>query len=289
MSVLSVITGTSRPNGQKKMSRVLVTGGAGSIGSELVRQLSKKHKVYILDQNETGVNDLMEEFRDKAWVYGRVGDVRDYATVEDVFLDFRPEVVYHAAALKHVSPMELVPLEAIQTNIIGTYNVLHIAKKSSVKKLVFISTDKAVQSTSVMGATKRVGEIMARNQGYTVVRFGNVLGSRGSLIPIWERQINAGEAITLTDPGMTRYMMTIEEAVSLVIEAGERSKGGEILVMDMGKPIKILDLAKDLVANLKRNIPIKEIGIRPGEFISEKLMFEEEKATAQLVGKFWHI
>lgn len=269
--------------------RVLVTGGAGSIGSELVRQLSKKHKVYILDQNETGVNDLMEEFRDKAWVYGRVGDVRDYATVEDVFLDFRPEVVYHAAALKHVSPMELVPLEAIQTNIIGTYNVLHNAKKSSVKKLVFISTDKAVQSTSVMGATKRVGEIMVRNQGYTVVRFGNVLGSRGSLIPIWERQINAGEAITLTDPQMTRYMMTIEEAVSLVIEAGERSKGGEILVMDMGKPVQILELAKQVVSNLKRDIPIKEIGIRPGEFISEKLMFEEEKANAKLIGKFWHI
>lgn len=272
------------------MKRALVTGGAGSIGSELVRQLSKKYKVYLLDTNETGVHDLIEEFRDTdQWVYGRVGDVRDYNTVEDVFADFRPHIVYHAAAYKHVGPMELTPKEAIDTNITGTYNVLHNAKKHSVKKFVFISTDKAVQSTSVMGATKRVGEIMVRNQGYTVVRFGNVLGSRGSLIPIWERQLNANKPITITDPDMVRYFMTIQEAVSLVIKAGEGSNGGKILVMDMGKPVKILELAKELVKSLKREVPIDIIGIRPGEFISEKLMTEEEEKTAVKDGSFWII
>lgn len=275
---------------KKKQLKALVTGGAGSIGSELVRQLSKNYKVYIVDTNETGVHDLMEEFRDTdQWVYGRVGDVRDYNTVEDVFADFRPDVVYHAAAYKHVGPMELTPKEAIDTNIIGTYNVLHNAKKHSVKKFVFISTDKAVQSTSVMGATKRVGEIMVRNQGYTVVRFGNVLGSRGSLIPIWERQLNAGKPITITDPDMVRYFMTIQEAVTLVIKAGEGDNGGKILVMDMGKPVKILDLAKELVKSLKRDVPIEIIGIRPGEFLSEKLMTEEEEKTAIKDGNFWII
>ena len=272
-----------------KQRKTLVTGGAGSIGSELVRQLAARgDKVYILDQNETGVNDLMEEFRDKAWVYGRVGDVRDYATVQDVFADFRPDVVYHAAALKHVSPMELVPLEAIQTNIIGTHNVLHNAKKFEVKKFIFISTDKAVQSTSVMGATKRVGEIMVRNQGYTVVRFGNVLGSRGSLIPIWERQINSGESITVTDEKMVRYFMTIEEAVSLVIEA-EKEKGGQIMVMDMGTPVKILELAKSIVKEMQGNVTIKTIGKRPGEFLSEKIMTEEERGVAIKRGNFYYI
>lgn len=272
------------------MKRALVTGGAGSIGSELVRQLSARgDKVYILDINETGINDLMEEFRGtNQWVQGRVGDVRDYATVEDVFKDFKPHVVYHAAALKHVGPMELTPLEAIQTNVIGTHNVLHNAKKHSVKKLVFISTDKAVQSSSVMGATKRVGEIMVRNQGYIAVRFGNVLGSRGSVIPIWERQINAGGPLTITDSRMVRYMMTIEEAVSLVIEA-EKAKGGQILVMDMGKPIKILDMAKEIVKGLGREIEIKEIGARPGEQLQEKLMFDEEERTARKEGKFYYI
>ena len=271
------------------MSRVLVTGGAGSIGSELVRQLSKKHKVYILDINETGVNDLMEEFRGtKQWVYGRVGDVRNYDTVEDVFCDFRPEAVYHAAAYKHVGPMELTPLEAVQTNIVGTYNVVHCAKRHETKKLVYISTDKAVQSTSVMGATKRVGEILVRNQGYVAVRFGNVLGSRGSLLPIWERQINNKEPITITDPGMTRYMMTIEEAVSLVIQAGEKGKGGEIFILDMGKPIKILDLAKRLVEELRLEEP-KVIGIRPGEVMFEKLMTEEEEKIAVRDGRFFVI
>lgn len=268
--------------------KCLVTGGAGSVGSEIVRQLARRgDKVYILDQNETGVHDLIEESSGTdRWVYGRVGDVRDYATVQDVFDDFKPDVVYHAAAYKHVSPMELTPLEAIKTNIEGTYNVLHNAKKYEVKKFIFISTDKAVQSTSVMGATKRVGEIMVRNSGYTVVRFGNVLGSRGSLIPIWERQINAGKPLTLTSEEMVRFFMSIEEAVSLVLEA-EKSPGGEIMVMDMGKPVKILELAKSLVAELKDKPEIKVIGPRPGEHFSEKIMFEEEEKNAIKRGRFY--
>lgn len=269
------------------MKRVLVTGGAGSIGSELVRQLCRKYKVYILDTNETGVHDLMEELNGKYWVYGRVGDVRDYATVEDVFADFKPHSVYHAAAYKHVSPMELTPKEAIDTNITGTYNVLHNARKFSVKTFVFISTDKAVQSTSVMGATKRVGEIMVRNAGYTVVRFGNVLGSRGSLIPIWERQLSAGKNITVTDERMTRYFMTIEEAVSLVIEASPHK--GKIVVLDMGGPVNILDLAKNIVKAMRSGAEIDIIGARPGEFLSEKLMSEEEVRMAKRVGKFFII
>lgn len=268
-----------------KQPKALVTGGAGSIGSELVKQLSKTHKVYILDTNETGVNDLIEEFaRTDKWVYGRVGDIRDYATVEDVFADFKPDVVYHAAAYKHVSPMELTPKEAIDTNIMGTYNVLHNAKKFEVKKLIFISTDKAVNSTSVMGATKRVGEIMVRNQGYTAVRFGNVLGSRGSVITIWDRQVRSGRKITITDPNMTRYFMSVQDAVSLVIEA-EAAEGGQILIMDMGPKVSILKLKEEYYGEYDYEI----IGLRPGEALTESLMTEEEAKRAVKKGKFWYL
>lgn len=254
------------------MPRVLVTGGAGSIGSELVRQLSVDNEVYVLDTNETGVHDLIQEFG----VRGRVGDVRDIDTVEEVISTFKPQAIYHAAAYKHVPLMEETPLEAIKTNVIGTYNVIHTAKKYGVKKLVYIGTDKAVQSTSIMGATKRLGEIMARNQVYTVVRFGNVLGSRGSLIPIWERQVNNGQNLTVTDEEMTRYMMTIEEACSLVIEAGAREPA--IYILDMGKPVKILDLATRVAEELRTGVEI--IGKRPGEVLFEKLMSAEEELTA---------
>ncbi len=263
--------------------RVLCTGAAGSIGSELVRQLAPKHKVYCLDINEVGVYDLVEELKLKGYkVDGRVGDVRDQRTVEDVFSDFKPEVVYHASAYKVVPAMELVPLEAIQTNIIGTHNVLHASKRWKVRKFVFISTDKVISSASVMGATKRVGEIMTKNsgKGYVAVRFANVMGSRGSVIPLWENQIARGEPITVTDERMERYMMTIPQAVNLVIRAGELGKGGEIFILDMGRPVKILDLAKSIVAGLGKDIPIKTIGIRPGETLTERLMTEEEERQA---------
>lgn len=272
---------------------ILVTGGAGSIGSELVRQLAKYNRVFILDFNETSLFDLITEEQQKGHkVYGRVGNVRDEKTLDDVFSDFRPDIVFHAAAYKHVTPMEMYPREAVDTNIIGTLNVIEHAKKYEVKKFVFISTDKAVQSSSIMGASKRVSEIITRNQGqgFVVVRFGNVLGSRGSVVPIWQRQIDQGKKITITDPDMERYMMTIEQACELVIEAAQVGEGGEIMILDMGKKIKILDLAKKILAEAKQDPEaIDIIGLRPGEELSEKLMFEEEEKIAVKSGKFFII
>jgi FlaA1/EpsC-like NDP-sugar epimerase len=263
--------------------KILITGAAGSIGSELVRQLYKDHTVYALDINETGIHDLFVHYG----VVGRVGDVRDYDTVNDVFADFKPDKIFHAAAYKHVEPMEVTPLEAIKTNVIGTYNLLHCSKRYEVPTFVYISTDKAIHSNSVMGATKRLGEIMVKNQGYTVVRFGNVLGSRGSVIPIWQRQINEGKNITITDPDMTRYFMTIEEACELVIQAGNRDSEGEIMILDMGEPIKIIDLAKRIIAETKSDSKIDIVGRRSGETMHEKLMLDEERAVAFKVDKFF--
>lgn len=275
-----------------KNKNVLVTGGAGSIGSELVRQLATDNRVFILDFNETALFDLISEQKLKGhWVNGRVGNVRDPETVNDVFSDFKPDVVFHAAAYKHVTPMELYPREAVDTNILGTLNVIEHAKKYEVKKFVFISTDKAVQSASIMGATKRVSEIIVRNQGagFVVVRFGNVLGSRGSVIPIWQKQIDQGQKLTITDPRMERYMMTIEEACNLVITAANVGKGGEIIILDMGEKIKLLDLAKGIIAQSKKKIGIEVIGIRPGEELTERLMYEEEERRAIKKGKFFII
>lgn len=271
-----------------KEKRILITGCAGSIGSELCRQLSKDNKIFGIDNNESGFFDIQQE----TGIFGRVGDIRDDKTCFDIFSDFKPQIVFHAAALKHVPLMEKYPIEAIQTNIIGTWNIIKEAKNwECLEKFVFISTDKAVSSSSIMGGTKRLGEIMVKNQGkgFVVVRFGNVLGSRGSLIPIWEKQINKGEAITITDLKMERYMMTIEDACGLVIGAAEDGKGGEIYILDMGKPIKILELAKELVKNLGRDTPIKEIGIRGGEILEEKLMFDEEKKVAIKKGNYYII
>lgn len=271
---------------------ILITGGAGSIGSELVRQLSPHNRIFILDINETGFFDLMNEEKAKGyWVHGRVGNIRDEDTLEDVFSDFKPDMVFHAAAYKHVTPMEWYPIEAVNTNIIGTTNLIKYAKKYEVKKFVFISTDKAVQSSSIMGATKRVSEVITRNQGkgFVVVRFGNVLGSRGSVIPIWQKQIEENRPLTVTHPEMNRYMMTIEEAVNLVIQAAQMGTGGEIICLDMGKKIKILDLAKSILgkAGLPENIKI--MGLRPGEQMTEKLMYEEEEAVAVKEGNFFII
>ena len=269
-----------------KGKRILVTGGAGSIGSEIVRQLSVSNKVFVLDNNETGFFDISQE----VYCFGRVGDIRNKETIHDVFSDFKPQIVIHAAAYKHVSPMEYMPQEAVETNIMGTMNVLNEARKwECVDKFVFISTDKAVNPSSVMGATKRVGEIMVKNAGFTSVRFANVLGSRGSVIPIWQKQINRGEPLTITHPDMERYFMTIPDAVSLVIKATEETKGGEIFVLDMGDPIKIIDLAKEIIKKTGRDIKIKDIGIRKGEQLSEILMSEEEKNRATKVKDFWII
>lgn len=273
-----------------KNKRILITGGAGSIGSELVRQLASNNKIFILDINETETFDLREELvQDGHWVHSRTGDIRNPDTVRDIFEDFKPQYVFHAGALKHVVPCEEYPLEAIQTNIIGTYNVMAEAKRwECLEKFVFISTDKVIHGNSIMGATKRVGEIMVRNQGkgFIAVRFGNVMGSRGSVIPLWQNQLNRGKPITITDSRMKRYMMTIPEAVELVIEASEKGKGGEIFILDMGEQINILDLAKKV---LGKEQEIKMIGIRKGETLDEKLMTKEEELLAIKEGKFYII
>lgn len=270
-----------------KNKRILITGMAGSIGSELMRQLAPNNKIFGIDTNETGIFDLIEEHQLKGqWVYGRIGDVRDMNTVNDVFSDFKPEIVIHAAALKHVKPNEDYPLEAIQTNVIGTYNVIYCAKKWQTKRFVFISTDKVVNANSIMGGTKKLGEIMARNNGFVAVRFGNVMGSRGSVIPFWQNQIEKGGPITVTDERMERYFMDIPEACSLVLYAAEHGKAGETWVLDMGERVNVLELARKIIKETKKDIKIKMIGIRPGETLSERLMTEEEEKTATKRGRF---
>lgn len=268
--------------------RILIVGGAGSIGSELVRQLAPKNKIFILDIDETRTFDLVEETKPH-WVHYRVGDVRNKETVQDVFSDFKPQIIFHAGAYKHVTPMELYPEEAVNTNILGTLNLIKAAKNlECVEKFTFISTDKAVSPSSIMGATKLVGEIMARNAGYTVVRFGNVLGSRGSLIPIWEKQLASTGKITVTDPNVQRYFMSIQEAVELVIKATVSSPGGETYILDMGQPVKILELAKEITDRLGRG-KIEVVGLRPGERLNEELMTHEEKSRAVKKDQFFII
>lgn len=277
-----------------KNKRILVTGGAGSIGSELVRQLAEKNKVFILDMNETGAFDLTEELKQKGkWVHCRVGDVRDKETVHDVFSDFKPQIVFHAAAYKHVTPMEWYPEEAVSVNIQGTLNVVREAKRwESLEKFVFISTDKVVNAKSVMGASKLMAEIIVRNQDhrFVAVRFGNVMGSRGSVIPIWQAQIDRGEKLTVTDKRMERYMMSIPEAVSLIIEAGQKGTDGQIYILDMGDRVNIYDLAQSVLkAARDKATGIDIIGLRPGEALTEELMTAEEQKRAKKTGKFWII
>ena len=271
-----------------KNKRILVTGGAGSIGSELVRQLAPDNKIFILDQNETGTFDLREELKQEGyWVHSRTGDIRDKEVVRDVFEDFKPQYVFHAAALKHVTPNQEYPEEAIKTNALGTWNIIAESKRwECLEKFIYISTDKVVNAHSIMGATKLLGEIMVRNQGkrFVAVRFGNVMGSRGSVIPLWQNQMNRGKSITVTDARMTRYMMTIPEAVSLVIKAGESGKGGECYILDMGEQVNILDLAEKILGKKGK---VKMIGIRPGETLDEKLMTLEEEKLSRKVGKFY--
>ena len=232
-----------------RSKRILITGGGGSIGSELVRQLSEDNKIFILDNNETATFDLTEELKLKGrWVECRIGDIRNKDAIRDVFSDFKPEIIFHAAAYKHVTPMEAYPEEAVETNIIVTLNVFREARRwECLEKFIFISTDKAIQSNSIMGATKRVGEIIVKNKGGIVVRFGNVLGSRGSVIPLWQNSINQGEPLNVTHPEMTRFFMTIPQACELVIHAAEEGRGGEIFILDMGKPVNILELAKKIL------------------------------------------
>jgi len=270
---------------------VLVTGGAGSIGSELVRQLAHTDllKLIVVDQAESALYEIQQELSSNV-NFARfsfiVGDIRNQPFMETVFQTFLPTYVFHAAAYKHVPLMEANPYESILTNVCGSYALAKLADKYEVSKFVMVSTDKAVNPTNVMGATKRVAEIAVSTvnkyskTNFIVTRFGNVLGSNGSVIPLFERQMLHGGPLTITDPNITRYFMTIPEACQLVQEAAVMGKGGEIFVFDMGEPVKIMELAKQMIRlkgyNYPEDIDIKVVGLRPGEKIFEELLANGE-------------
>jgi FlaA1/EpsC-like NDP-sugar epimerase len=272
-------------------ARVLVTGAGGSIGSELCRQIArfKPAEIILLGHGENSIAEIGLDLRlsfPELVTHQAILDVRDQGRVKQAIEAYRPQVIFHAAAHKHVPMMEADAQEAITNNVLGTWNVLRAAEEYGVERFVLISTDKAVNPTCVMGATKRMAELLvvaaAQRTGhaYIAVRFGNVLGSRGSVIPIFQRQIAAGGPLTVTHPDMRRYFMTIPEAVQLVLQAGVLGQGGEVFVLDMGQPVRILDLATDLIklSGLEpgRDIEIVYTGIRPGEKLNEELFLEGE-------------
>ena len=270
---------------------VMVTGGGGSIGSELCRQVAARHprKLIIVDIYENNAYDIQMELRNSHPELNldvRIASIRDGEKIDALFNELRPEVVYHAAAHKHVPLMEDSPNEAIKNNVFGTLNVVRAADKYHVKRFVQISTDKAVNPTNIMGASKRMCEMIIQafsrhsRTVFTAVRFGNVLGSNGSVIPLFKKQIAHGGPVTVTDKNIIRYFMTIPEAVSLVMQAGIFAKGGEIFVLDMGEPVKIDDLARNLIKlsgfTPDVDIPIIYTGLRPGEKLYEELLMDEE-------------
>lgn len=279
-----------------KDKKIIVTGGGGSIGSELCRQIAKckPKELIIFDIYENNAYEIEQELK-RVYPYLNlktiIGSVRDYDRLENVFKKYKPEYVFHAAAHKHVPLMENSPNEAIKNNCLGTLNTVKIADKYKVKKFVLISTDKAVRPTNIMGATKRICEMIIQaydkksKTDYVAVRFGNVLGSNGSVIPLFLKQIENGGPVTVTHKNITRYFMTIPEAVSLILQAFCYAEGGEIFVLDMGEPVKIYDLAKKLIRykgyEPNVDISIKITGLRPGEKLYEELLMEEEglKAT----------
>lgn len=270
---------------------VLVTGGGGSIGSELCRQIANYNPkcLIIFDIYENNAYDIQQELKVKypqLHLEVLIGSVRNTKRIEWVMSHYRPDVVYHAAAHKHVPLMEDSPNEAIKNNVFGTYKTARAADKYGVKRFVLISTDKAVNPTNIMGASKRLCEMVIQtfnkysDTEYVAVRFGNVLGSNGSVIPLFKKQMEAGGPVTVTHPDIIRYFMTIPEAVSLVLQAGAYAKGGEIFILDMGEPVKIADLAKNLIRlsgyTLGVDMDIKYTGLRPGEKLYEELLIAEE-------------
>lgn len=276
---------------QLKGKRILITGAAGSIGSEIVRQVLKfgPAKVVMLDCAESPLYDLeleIGELRQSNITEPVIADIRNRERMENVFRTFKPQIVFHAAAYKHVPMMENNPSEAILTNVLGTKNTAELADQFKVEKFVMISTDKAVNPTSIMGATKRIAEIFIQslnkisNTAFITTRFGNVLGSNGSVIPRFKKLIEARQPITITHPEITRFFMTIPEACQLVLEAGAMGKGGEIFIFDMGKSVKITDLAKKMVQlsglELGKDIQLVFTGLRPGEKLYEELLNNEE-------------
>lgn len=274
--------------------RVMVTGGGGSIGSELCRQIAshKPAQLIILDIYENSVYDVQQELKSRypeLSLAVLIASVRNTNRMNWIFEHYKPEIVYHAAAHKHVPLMEASPNEAVKNNVFGTWKTAQAAAMNNVQRFVIISTDKAVNPTNIMGASKRICEMIIQtfNRHYdtefVAVRFGNVLGSNGSVIPLFKKQIMAGGPVTVTHPDIIRYFMTIPEAVSLVLQAGAYAKGGEIFVLDMGKPVKILDLAKNLIRlsgyRVDEDIKIEFTGLRPGEKLYEELLMAEEGMT----------
>ena len=284
-----------------KDKTVLVTGGAGSIGSEICRQVLENGcgKLIIFDIHENGLFEINEELKDK-YDSSRyeliVGSVRDRRKLEQVFGSFAPDLVLHAAAHKHVPMMELNPAEAVKNNVLGTLNVLETAAAHKTPRCILISTDKAVNPTNIMGATKRLAELLVQNMNgegccMAAVRFGNVLGSNGSVVPTFRRQIAEGGPVTVTHKDIKRFFMTIPEAVSLVLTAGTIAKGGEVFLLDMGEPVRIYDLASDLIklSGFKPNVDIKiEItGLRPGEKLTEELVQDNEQVDSTVHEKIF--
>ena len=290
-----IILDNSEVTDMLKDKTVLVTGAGGSIGSELVRQIFKTHPktLVLFDIYENSTYDIQMELVRKIReenikdieLVTLIGSTYNEVRVEQIFKKYKPDYVYHAAAYKHVPLMEDSPAEAIRTNVIGTYNVAKMADKYKAKKMVLVSTDKAVRPTNVMGATKRFAEMIiqhfaaeSKNTAYAAVRFGNVLGSNGSVVPLFKKQIETGGPITITDKKIIRYFMTIPEAVSLILQCGLFATGGEIFILDMGKPVKILDLAEKLIRQAGLvpyvDIDIIETGLRPGEKLFEELLLD---------------
>lgn len=286
-----IVLNTRAVSGYIAGETVLVTGGGGSIGSELCRQLCKvaPARIVIFDMYENDAymlrGELLNEYDDIDVVI-EIGNVCDVERIDEVFAQYRPGAVFHAAAHKHVPLMEACPREAVHNNVFGTLNTVRAADRYGAKRFIFISTDKAVNPTSVMGATKRMGEMVmqyyarASQTVFSAVRFGNVLGSNGSVIPVFRRQIAAGGPVTVTHPDIERYFMTIPEASRLVIQAGGMAHGGEIFILDMGEPVKIVDLAKGLIQlqglTPDLDIKIEFVGLREGEKMYEELLMDEE-------------
>lgn len=289
--------------GYVKDQVILVTGGGGSIGSELCRQIAQHNprKLIIFDIYENGAYEVQQELKQsypKLDLIVLIGSVRNTDRVNEIFEKYHPNIVYHAAAHKHVPLMEDSPNEAVKNNVFGTLKVAKAADKYGTRRFVLISTDKAVNPTNIMGASKRICEMIVQNLNriskteYVAVRFGNVLGSNGSVIPLFKKQIEHGGPVTVTSPEIIRYFMTIPEAVSLVLQAGAYAKGGEIFVLDMGEPMKIVDLAKNLIKlsgyRVDEDIKIEYIGLRPGEKMYEELLMNEE-GLRETANKMIHI
>nr|AKE79267.1 polysaccharide biosynthesis protein [Streptococcus suis] len=285
-----------------KGKTILVTGAGGSIGSELCRQIAKfmPKRLMLLGHGENSIylihRELLEKYQGKIELVPLIADIQDRALIFSIMAEYQPDVVYHAAAHKHVPLMEYNPHEAVKNNIFGTKNVAEAAKTAKVAKFVMVSTDKAVNPPNVMGATKRVAEMIVTGLNETgqtqfaAVRFGNVLGSRGSVVPLFKEQIKKGGPVTVTDFRMTRYFMTIPEASRLVIQAGHLAKGGEIFVLDMGEPVQILELARKVIllsGHTEDEIGIVESGIRPGEKLYEELLSTEERVSEQIHEKIF--